>query len=235
METPQNLTPTHYVDKKDQTVAVKGAGILPLIRDAFGNLYAILPVAIVEDGWGQNGSTPVFITPSQDAAYDGETAIDMAARAEELQIVGEQWFAPDKVKAAIEKARCALPGAGLMYGTYGTMTYIAQFDAPFAKVHPALLEATQKIETAMSSTDDPTSAYEALFPTTAAKERSDRIVNLDIIPLMALLAATKAAHTRAQLHQSLITSPVPVPPYGALASYVARTLALHMDTLENLK
>jgi hypothetical protein len=237
------FNPNAYIDyrAKDMILEkpVKGAGILPVVRDEEGNLHAILAQAIVENGAGkENGKSPVYITPSQDSAFGYQFAVDMASRAEELQILDAQAFNPAKVEAAIYKARLALPGNGLIRGGYGTMSYVAEFDGLNVQTVKGFCHNVQpKLDTiaAIINAQEEKEAYDKLFPTSAQIERSDRIRSFHVVPVSALLGAITQAQAEATAQNSWIQAPVQVEGHGAVASYVARTLALHADKLRLLK
>jgi len=233
---PTPFAPKAFFDyQKDAVVPVKGAGLFPLVRDTNGKLHAIFAMAIVENGAGQNGAAPVGITPSQDFIKDYD-AVGLAALAEELQALDRHAFAPAAVEAAIRKAQCAMPGYALVHGGYGTMTYAGEFDISASRAQ-ALFDAAQpKLDAvaAIVDADAQTIAYNDLFTTESKVQRSDRLRTYKLVPLEATVGAIKAAHDKATAEGSRIQSPVFVEGV-AIASYVARTLALHADKLRLLE
>jgi hypothetical protein len=235
------FNPNAYVDYKKggQISPVRGAGLVPLVRDEEGKLHVILPQAIVGKGTGEeNGKSLVYFTPSQDSAFDGQYAVPMAAPAEELQILDRETFDPEKVEAAIYKTKVALPGNSLIRGGfYGTVTYVAEFDLSVQQVRGFCYNVQPQLD-AIAAIVDPveeTKAYNKLFPTSAQIERSDRIKSFHVVPFGALLGAITKAQDEAAAQNSWIQAPVEVPGYGAVASYVARTLALQLNVLARLK
>jgi hypothetical protein len=211
------FNPNAYINYRSSNISfngqvepIKGAGILPVVRDENGELHAILAQAIVENGVSeQNGKTLVYITPSQDRAFDYESAVSMASRAEELQILDSDIFQPFAVVPAICKARAALPGNGLICGGYGTMSYVAEFEGLGVKTVEDLCKKVQPqldVIAAIKDAQEEKEAYNKLFPTTAVKERSYRIKRFEVVPFNALLGAIEKAQDTATDQKNMDSS-----------------------------
>lgn len=195
------------------TNIIKGAGVLPLIRDADGILKFLCAVAIVENGTDTNiGSDPVYINVSNFPLLSGELSIDMAARNEELGILGDP-FTTETIKKLIKQDSCFVPNAGMIFGTYGVPTYLVYFES-IDGLKISMLEAERKIKKA--GIDN----YDTLFPTKSSIKRSDRIIKFDLVPFDAVFLALNN-YSDAQS----ITRPVILDGCAyALSPYVARTI-----------
>lgn len=223
--TEQATTPDfmRFKNTKGDIYDIKGAGVLPVVKYN-GKLHFLLMAALVEGGKDANiGAEPVYTTPSNYPADTDSGSIEMAARPEELGILG---FAKSTIQNAIQKNGRLLPNAGMWFGNYGVPTYLVYLDE-VPDIQSKLNKANETISKVITDAD-----YDKLFPTESDVKRTDRIYRFDLVAANNVL---NAIHEKTKTGERIVN---PIEIFGAnykLSPYVARTLALSAGNLDNLK